>query len=72
MAKEFDLIRKAFGIYPEEKECHVVMNQDGEFVYCVRNIDNKQKAWYWAYADETLGVALEPIAWCEIPKYTEE
>lgn len=48
------------------------MNQDGEFVYCVRNIDNKQKAWYWAYADDNLGFASEPIAWCEIPKYTEE
>jgi len=72
LPKEFDLIRKAFGVYPEEKTPHIVMNQDGESVYCVRTIGNKQKAWYWAYADDDLGFASEPIAWCEIPKYTKE
>ena len=72
LPKEFDLIRKAFGVYPEKKSPHIVMNQDGESVYCVRTIGNKQKAWYWAYADDDLGLAPEPIAWTELPKFEEE
>lgn len=72
LPNEFDTIRKAFGSFPAVVSPHIVLNQDGERVYCRRNPENKQQAWYWAYASDDLGFAPNPIAWCEIPKYEEK
>ena len=43
-----------------------VLNQDQEKVYYDYDIE------YWRYDDEELHITKPPIAWCEIPKYTEE
>lgn len=68
LPKEFKIIKKAFGIYPEEKYIHTVLNQDGEHVHYIYG------DWYYIYNEDIVGDSprANVIAWCEIPKYTEE
>lgn len=72
LPKEYDVIRKASGIYKEKKAPHVVLNQYGEEVYCIRDANNPHKAWYWSYASSDKGIVEEHvITWCEIPKFSK-
>ena len=73
LPKEYDIIQKAFGIYEEKKAPHIVLDQKGSKVYCIRTIGNHEKAWYWAYEDKDLGmVEYEVTHWCEIPTFDKE
>ena len=73
LPKEYDIIQKAFGIYEEKKAPHIVLDQKGSKVYCIRTIGNHEKTWYWAYEDKDLGmVEYEVTHWCEIPTFDKE
>lgn len=61
LPKEYDIIRKAFGIYEEEKAKHIVQNECGERVFCFNG------TWYHEKGGEA-----HPIAWCEIPTFDKE
>ena len=61
LPKEYDIIRKAFGIYEEEKAKHIVQNECGERVFCFSG------TWYHEKGGEA-----HPIAWCEIPTFDKE
>lgn len=67
LPKEFDVIKKAFGIYPEEKAIHIVLNQDGEYVHYLSG------DWYYIYDEDIVGDSskVDVIAWCELPQFKE-
>jgi len=47
LPKTYDIIRKSFGIYEQERSFHIVLNQDGEEVFYL--LGN------WYYTGETGG-----------------
>lgn len=68
LPKEFNVIKKAFGIYPEKKAIHIVLNQDGEYVHYLLG------DWYYIYDEDIVGDSpkVDVIAWCEIPTFDKE
>lgn len=62
LPQEYTIIRKAFGIYSEEKSYHRVLNQDGCFVHRLGS------NWYYIYEEDADGESLEAnvTAWKEI------
>ena len=64
LPKEFDIIRKAFGVHPEEKHIHIVVNQIGEYVHYMYG------NWYYVHEEDMIGCCpkADVIAWREIPQ----